>query len=152
VKILRGNEQGMEPFTSWAGETPFYVIIEAANGARFVIDLDEPGWMSEIDGLMRLPGTWVLMVKRFHDRPDGVPMLAVVVGEGDQPYYTKHTVGIAVGPGAGGTLAAYGIGKKRLDGTTERMWIMPNGVVCSGDDVDIIGVEMLQSASSQATG
>ena len=140
MKIL--DEGGL--FSGWAGDTPYFVVIKTGGG-MCLIDLDESGWMSEREGLMRAPGEWILFAKRDVNSLDGVPILVVIVHDGDQPYYTKRTIGIAVGPGAGREIAVYGIGKKRLDGQTDRMWVLPNGIVCSGDDVDIIATGMLKS-------
>lgn len=144
MKILREGQ----PFTGWAGESPFFLVITTEDGGHMV-DVDEPGWMSEVPGLMRAPGEWLLVAKRVHDRPDGVPVLVMRVSEGEQPYYSRHTVGIAVGPGSGGEMVVYGIGKKRLDGHTDRMWTLPTGTVCAGDDVDKIVVDILQARASQ---
>jgi len=141
VKILEEGQQ----FTGWAGETPYYLIINTEDSRHFLLDLDEPGWMSERDGLMREPGEWILVAKRGSESLDGVPVLVVRVQDGEQPYYTKRTVGIAVGPGAGRQIAVYGIGKKKPDGETYRMWVLPNGIVCCGDDVDTIATSILKN-------
>jgi hypothetical protein len=98
------------------------------------IDLDTP-WHSLHADKMRLPGTWWLVHKQSRR-----PMMVVVVHEGDQPYFTKHHVGNLM---AGRELIAYGMGKKCADGTVVRNWLLPNGVICGGDDVDEIASRML---------
>lgn len=148
MKIAREGH----PFTGWAGESPFFLVITTSDGVH-VVDVDEPNWMGEIPGLMRATGEWMLVAKRAHDRPDGMPMLVMLVADGEQPYYSRHTTGIAIGPAAGSEMVTYGIGKKRKDGHTDRMWVLPTGTVCPGDDVDKIVVDIMQSrASQQATG
>ena len=87
---------------------------------------------------MREPGVWALVSKAM-----GRALLVVRVYPGDQPYYTARHVGIA---GSGGTneVTAYGIGKKQADGQMVRVWILPNGVVCGGDDVDDLGIALVK--------
>ena len=40
---------------------------------------------------------------------------------------------------------AYGIGKKRLDGHVDRLWVLPTGVICAGDDVNVLGEALAQA-------
>lgn len=121
--------------SDWHGDHPLYLALiyedEIVN-----IDLDEPGWMTTHADNMRRPGTWVLRHK------SGVDLMAMIVIEGEQPYYTARHVGV-VGNAGSNEVTAYGIGKKRLDGHVDRLWLLPNGVVCAGDDVSVLGVRLV---------
>lgn len=135
-------------WTGWAGETPYFLVINEGptNGPvsdSWAIDLDEPGWTDS--PLMRVEGEWVLVAKQAVDSVAGTPVLAMRVLPGEQPYYHKRHVGIAYGPGSG-EVEFYGIGKKRLDGHVDRLWIMPNGIIVPGDDGDIIATRMLKQS------
>lgn len=122
----------------WQGPTPFFLVIQA-DGVDTIIDLDQSKWAKTYKKLMRQPGTWALMHKEGRRPP-----LLVIVHPGDQPYYTARHVGITSSAG-GNEVTAYGIGKKRPDGSMVRVWIMPNGIVCGGDDVDDIGTRMVRA-------
>lgn len=122
----------------WQGPTPWYLMIHPA-GPVVTIDLDEAGWATTHADLMRAPGLWVLVHKE-NQRPP----IMLVVHDGDQPYYTARHVGVT-GSAGGNEITAYGLGKKLPDGTVQRMWILPNGIVCGGDDVDDIGVRMVKA-------
>jgi hypothetical protein len=128
-----------QPHGGWRGTNPFYLIIVLPD-QNVGIDLDEAGWATAYAAYMRAaPAQWVLVDKAEHRQ-----RLAVIVKPGDQPYYTARHVGIAVGLGGGSQLTAYGIGAKRVDGCVERLWYLPDGCVCTGDDVDDIGIVMLK--------
>ena len=142
MKIFENNS-GVE-FTGWAGDNPFFLAINVG-GQSLIVDLDEPGWMWEREGLMRETGEWVLVAKNDANAALGTMVLSIRVLDGEQPYYTKRHFGSLL---AGGEIVVYGIGKKRLDGHVDRMWILPNGVICAGDDVDIIAPNILRGASS----
>jgi hypothetical protein len=118
-----------------AGDTPFLLIIETGLASGNIgIDLDT-AWTREHADVLREPGTWWLA-----DKQTGQPVMGLVVEPGDQPYFTKHHVGNLM---AATELVAYGLGKKRLDGTMVRIWLLPNGIICGGDDVDIIASRMV---------
>jgi len=135
-------------FTGWAGETPYFLVINTMDPKQSnIVDLDEAGWMWERDGLMRATGEWVLVAKRDISSMQGTPIIAIRVLDGEQPYYTKRHIGMMMG--GAGELMVYGIGKKRVDGHVDRLWILPNGIICAGDDVDIIGVNILKGISAQ---
>lgn len=135
----------------FAGDNP-YVLIVVTSDETALIDLDETGWAKRYGHLMRAPGRWILGRKT-----DSTPILTLAVSDGEQPYYTSHVVGVALLPppdALGMTtsqaldlrsrseIRAYGIGKKRLDGHVDRMWILPSGAICTGDDVDVLGEEI----------
>jgi hypothetical protein len=88
---------------------------------------------------MRAKAVWFLMEKTRH-----TPVLAVWVNEGDQPYYTARHVGIT-GSAGGNEIIAYGIGKKTVSGEMVRLWVLPNGSICGGDDVDDFGVRFVKA-------
>jgi hypothetical protein len=123
----------------WKGDSPFFLVIapddRTREGGNIGIDLDEGGWIARHAEVMRIPSTWWLHLKQT-----GMPLFCLVVEEGDQPYFTKNHVGNLM---AGSEIVSIGIGKKGKDGTMTRLWILPNGVVCGGDDVDIISSRML---------
>jgi hypothetical protein len=119
----------------WGGETPFFLIIEIEEtGERIGVDLDSP-WTTTHAKYLREPGTWWLT-----DKDSSRVVMAVIVEPGDQPYFTKHHVGNLM---VQRELVAFGLGKKRADGTMVRNWLLPNGIICGGDDVDIIASRML---------
>jgi hypothetical protein len=121
----------------WHGDFPFFLVIEPddkTNG-NVGIDLDEPGWVATHAEFMRTPGTWVL----FHKESTRA-VFGMVVEQGDQPYFTKHHVGNLM---AGSQITTVGIGKKGRDGEMTRLWLLPNGIVCGGEDVDILAARMI---------
>ena len=87
----QGSDEALAArFTSWAGENPYYLAIseETNEGrVRHFIDLDEQGWMSEKPELMRCASTWILIAKSAYDSYAGRAVLAMVVQDGQQPYY-----------------------------------------------------------------
>jgi hypothetical protein len=121
--------------SDWLGSTPVFLVIQLASGEGIGIDLDEPGWAKTYAEHLRVPSIWRLFSK------DQQPRLVLNVFKGEQPYYTARHVGIA---GSGGTneIIAYGIGKKR-GRHVERLWLLPDGSVCSGDDLEILAIKML---------
>lgn len=120
------------------GTTPYFLVLSAEDDGIH-IDLDEPQWATTYAEWMRRPCVWFLVHKETQQ-----PLLAVWVHEGDQPYYTARHVGITSSAG-GNEITAYGIGKKRPDGSMVRLWAMPNGTICGGDDVDDLGVRMVKA-------
>lgn len=121
----------------WSGETPFFLIIELdekPEAGNLGIDLDT-GWTTQHAEHLRSPGTWWLVSKQTR-----MPVMGLIVAAGDQPYFTKHHVGNAL---AQREVIAYGMGKKLHDGTMVRNWLLPNGIICGGDDVDIIAARMV---------
>lgn len=129
----------------WKGPNPFYLIIQTADQGNTVIDLDETGWATTYADLMREPGAWILSHKSFLR---AVAMVLVLPGE--QPYYTARHVGMAFG--GTGEVTAYGIGKKRLDGHVDRIWVLPNGMICTGDDVEPIAIAFIKGGLTDAQG
>jgi hypothetical protein len=123
--------------TTWLGTTPYVLIIEPVDRAvqTLLVDLDEPGWITTHSAYLRAPGVWTLVGKPESPRA----ILSMVVLEGEQPYYAARHIGIA-GGGGSNEIIAYGIGKKQISGIVMRLWSMPNGSVCGGDDAELIGI------------
>lgn len=118
----------------WHGDNPYYLLCVSKTlmaGLYQRIDLDEPQWATKYSEWMREPGEWHLIRKE----DDGVA-LSIVVFDGEQPYYTSRVFGTTTSPN---TIRAYGIGKKQRDDTVMRLWILENGQICGGDDVDTFG-------------
>ncbi len=135
----------------WEGETPYFLVINTgptvgAIEQSFIVDLDHRGWHEEAGSLMRDEAEWLLVAKRDHVALAGNAVIALRVLPGEQPYYTKKIVGIAYG--GSGELWLYGIGKKRLDGHVDRLWILPNGIIVPGDDGELFADRILRAMST----
>jgi hypothetical protein len=117
----------------WSDDNPYWLQIWHEDGRSVAIDLGESGWMSTFSDWMRGRSRWMLIEKMT-----GHAVFVVDVFEGEQPYYTARHVGVA-GSGGSNEVVAYGIGKKRIDGHTDRLWVLPTGEICAGDDVDSLG-------------
>jgi hypothetical protein len=136
MEVIEGTAVEVQA-TGWHGEFPFYLVIEPTDNANgnIGIDLDETGWVETNKVAMRAPGTWWL----YH-KDSGRPLLCVIVEEGDQPFFVKHHVGNLM---AGSEVIAIGLGKKTVKGEAVNLWLLPNGVICGGDDVDVVASRML---------
>ena len=122
----------------WSDANPYYLLIFCREDV-LMVDLGVTGWIAELGDVMRSPGHWYLIPKAGR-----LPTLAIIVHEGEQPYYVARHIGV-VGSGGGNELTVYGIGKKKKDGNVERLWALPNGHVCAGDDVDEFGRAALEA-------
>jgi len=118
---------------------PYDLMLVDDTQAVVFIDVELHQWHSVYASWMRRPGWWLLRRKE-----DSSIALTVRVNEGDQPYYTARHIGIA-GSGGSNEIIAYGIGKKCHDGSMVRLWVMPDGAVVGGDDVDQLGVLMVRA-------
>lgn len=124
----------------WHDSNPFYLTIVLDDERYIEQDLGEPGWIDKLSkaGFMRAPGSWYLVRKE-----GGVIALMLTVADGEQPYYSaRHAGFVTTEQNIEGT--AYGIGKKRIDGHADRLWLLSNGCVVTGDDVDSIIVRLLK--------
>ena len=138
MEVIEGTATRVEDAPGgWAGDFPFFLVIEPNDktDGNIGIDLDESGWLTTYAKYMRMPGAWFL----YH-KGSGSPVMCVIVEDGDQPYFTRHTVGNLM---AGGMITTVGIGKKNRDGSVTRLWLFPNGLFCGGDDVDVIASRMM---------
>jgi hypothetical protein len=124
----------------WQGDHPFFLLIEADDPTHGTvsIDLDQRGWAERYASFLRIPSVWSLISKASSN-----PVFRMVVLDGEQPYYTRRTVGIA-GSGGSNSVSFIGIGKKRNDGHVDRLWLGPDGVAVTGDDVDLLGTRLLK--------
>lgn len=117
---------------------PYYLLLVRPTGEELKIDVEEYQWMTTYADWMRGRSIWHLVRKA-----NNTIVFAVDVFDGEQPYYTAKHIG-AMGSGGGNEIVAYGIGKKRLDGFVDRLWVLPNGLVCGGDDVETLGRQYLE--------
>lgn len=122
----------------WKDDNPYYLLI-ADDDEGVEVDLGESGWLTRYREWLRRPGLWALVRKATSET-----ILVVQVLPGEQPYYTARHVGVT-GSAGGNEIIAYGIGKKAIDGTMTRLWVMPGGMVCGGDDVDTLGVRLVKA-------
>jgi hypothetical protein len=124
----------------WLDANPFYLVIVLEDGRNIEQDLAQPGWIAKLNeaGWLRAPGSWYLVRKN-----GGVIALMMLVAAGEQPYYVaRHAGFVTTDVNLEGI--AYGIGKKRIDGHTDRLWVLANGCAVVGDDVDEIIVRLLK--------
>jgi hypothetical protein len=137
VEVIDGQATNVVETHGWNGEFPFFLVIEPRDQSfgNVGIDLDEPGWVERNKHVMRAPATWIL----YH-KESSRPLFCVIVEEGDQPFFVKHHVGNLM---AGSEVIAVGIGKKTVKGEVVNLWLLPNGVVCGGDDVDVVAGRIL---------
>jgi hypothetical protein len=118
---------------------PFDLLLVDDEQRTCFVDVEEHQWHETHADWMRRPGWWLLRHKG-----SSAVALTVRVNEGDQPYYTARHIGIA-GSGGSNEVIAYGIGKKAHDGTMLRLWVMPDGAVVGGDDVDQLGILLVRA-------
>jgi hypothetical protein len=124
----------------WKGDKPVFLVIRQYfdhGPSSTVIDLDEGGWTTKYADLMRVPGVWMLCSKEASEKLGVLmPIFIMQVEEGDQPYFTMKHVGIlSFGDVEGPESVTYGIGKKKPNGTVERLWLLPNGSTTINEDV-----------------
>lgn len=137
--------------SDWSAENPYMLMIDVADKStgtvlRHVVDLDEPGWMSEKPELMTVESEWVLLRRTGGGAFNNVPVLAMSVLSGEEPYYAKRHIGVMYG--GKGEFVIHGIGKKARDGAMHRMWILPNGIVVPSDDCDVIVSRILKQMNT----
>jgi hypothetical protein len=119
---------------------PFDLLLVDDYQNTCFIDVEEHAWHAKYADWLRRPGWWLLRRKGTN-----AVVLTVRVAEGDQPYYTARHVGTGLGSPGQAEIIAYGIGKKCADGSMVRLWVMPDGVVVGGEDVDRLGVLMVRA-------
>jgi hypothetical protein len=130
--------------SEWYGDHPFYLVLSFPDENK-IIDLDEGQWSTTYADYLRRPGNWILVHKA-----SGAEVLGIIVRDGDQPYYTARHIGV-MGSAGSNEITAYGIGKKRPDGFVERLWLLPTGMVVTGDDVEEIGVRLIHLLGPRPT-
>jgi hypothetical protein len=138
------EDESRAQFGGWLGANPYYLMIilppndERPDQSVAEIDLDQRGWTTQYADFLRAVGQWYLVRKS-----GSIVVATMLVQFGEQPYYVGRHIGFA--GGQGGETIAYGIGKKRLDGHVDRIWVMANGCVTLGDDVESISIDLLRS-------
>lgn len=126
------------PVPEWQGDIPVFVLI-VREGQLIIWDPDEKDWIANHQDLMRSAATWHLVTKD----PQEI-VLSLVVKEGDRPYYKARHFKRGLEDDAP-HVAAYGIGKKRIDGHVDQLWYFLDGQICGGDDVNVFGnVKLMQ--------
>jgi hypothetical protein len=137
-----GAEDWLRERGGWQGTNPFWLLLDLDDGEVVRIDLDQPGWIAEHSaaGHLRAPGYWHLV------RKDWTVAGTIIVLAGEQPYYVARHVGYAnVGiAGVDAEVICYGIGKKRTDGSVDRLWITEQGLVTVGEDIEKIALDLLR--------
>lgn len=148
TELALALSEGGVAMTKWHDDNPFVLIIVKDVDEAVIIDLGEPKWLDKYADWMRVKSRWFLARKpRFtDDRPDGplMPVLWLNVEDGDQPYYTARHTGIA-GVDTQNEVVSYGIGAKRANGAVDRMWVLPNGLICVGEDVDTLALHLVKA-------
>lgn len=145
----------LEP-PAWAGDKLYFLAIETTTGAAegnyrpldariILIDLDEPGWVAKHADLMRTPGVWHLV----HKGDSRIPF-SMILNEGEQGYCLIRHIGVMGATKA--EVSVYGIGKVRVDGHTDRLWVLPNGQVCGGDDAEPLAKAYLRMRTLSPAG
>lgn len=135
------EEQLRAEHDGWLGPNPYYLMIVLDSGRNAEIDLDQSKWLDFFANYLREPGQWYLVRKLGR-----LIVATMLVHPGEQPYYVAKHVGFTSVNDGGpkGETINYGIGKKRLDGHVDRIWIMANGCVTLGDDVEPISLTLLK--------
>jgi hypothetical protein len=141
----------------WADDNPYFLVCVAAERHpergydTATIDLGEQGWHVKHSEWMRRPSEWYLCEKAAPQRA----VLALIVNDGDQPYYVKKHVGqMELDTGRSRSLVVHGIGKK-VPATpdayerTDRIWILPHGVICGGEDVERLAIAVVSTMEWQ---
>jgi len=123
------------------GTNPYFLLWVTESG-HLLIDLDESGWMARHGHIFREAGDLYLV-----DKEDQSIILSVNLAEGEQGYYVARHVG---NTGVGETIA-YGIGKKRVDGNEDNLWVFEWGQVCAGKDVERFAIMGLRSGLTNLT-
>lgn len=133
------EEELRAQYDGWLGANPYNLMIVLDSGRIAEIDLDKQKWMEWYSEFLRAPGTWYLVRKA-----DKVIVTMMLVKDGEQPYYVARHVGF-LNSNANTETINYGIGKKRLDGHVDRIWVMSNGCMVMGDDGEAIALDLLKS-------
>jgi hypothetical protein len=135
AELTEVREDVSKTASGWVGESPFFLVFERGPGDNVGIDIDTSGWIEANKGLFRTPGTWLMLHKQSMK-----PVLCVSLDEGDQFFFTKRHTGNLM---AGREVISYGMGKKQADGWEIKLWLLPNGMICGGEDVDLLASRML---------
>lgn len=133
----------------WKGDSPYILVVVRHMKRRKapevrIIDLDEPGWMVKNRALLAYaPATWHLARKSEPPRIDVRISMSVLPLE--KPRFLIRHVGRA-NAHSNREVKAYGLVKLRRDGHSDKLWVLPNGQVCGGDDVDQFAMSILRGS------
>jgi hypothetical protein len=150
----------------WLGDSPYFLLIvslEPNEGGAFghlVLDVDKPQWQVEYKDWLERSAEWYLCEKGGSQRA----LLAQIVYRGEHPYYLKRNIGeIRINDSAGRSISAHGIGKRvpavyDTSGKrrklvkperTDRLWLLPGNVVCGGEDVEKLAMNVVATLEWQ---
>jgi hypothetical protein len=118
----------------YKGSNPMALMIVPRGEQPVMIDLDEPGWVQTYAELLAKSGTWHLW------RKIGTLVFSMAVQEDERPFYLARHIRRTDGSPE---VIAYGIGKLRIDGHHDHLWILPNGQICGGDDVEPLALSLM---------
>jgi len=136
----------------WKGDNPFYLMIrhpQLSDGkiVNTIIDLDEEDWKDRNREIIGLPGKWFIV-----NKVDGVTPIAMLVKDGEIPFYRARHVGVGAGTEDNTVTAevvAYGLGKELEFGHEHILWhFYPANVTVSNEDVNAIGIEVLKISNA----
>lgn len=127
--------------SEWQGDHPYFLMFVYDGGEEIeVVDLDRDQWMVDQGWIFRKAGELHLVRKA-----DNVVVLSVNTTEGEQSYYVGRHVGIAGGVNPShNEVVAFGIGKKRVNGNQDNLWVLPWGQICGGNDVEFFALKGLK--------
>ncbi len=149
----------------WVDDNPYFLLLvamekkEDGTQESLILDVGLTGWMVTYADWLRRPAEWYLCEKVDPQRA----IAAQLVYDGDKPYYLKRHIGqMQLGTGRHRSIEVHGIGKrvpavyrtgKRKNSSpvlvtperTDRIWIMPHGVVCGGEDVEKLALTIVST-------
>lgn len=163
----------------WVGDNPYFLLIQSLEpneGGAFghlVLDVDKSGWQVEYKDWLDRSAEWYLCEKQ----PPNRAVLAQIVYRGEHPYYLKRHIGqVRLNDSASRSIIIHGIGKrvpaayetwteedrdargevtlkKRRKLTrperTERLWLLPGNVVCGGEDMEKLAMNVVMALEWQ---
>jgi len=159
----------------WADDNPYFLIMVALernpDGSldTLTLDLGEQGWETTHADWLHRAAEWYLCEKVDPQRA----IVGQIVYEGEHPYYVKRHIGqMELNTGRHRALVAHGIGKKVpaayetymehdargeevvrrrkiRDKRTDRLWILPHGLICGGEDIEKMALAVVSTMEWQ---
>lgn len=131
---------------SQPSSNPFFLVVrrygDDGENTSVAIDLDTPKWKETFSSVLKATGVWFLCHRETSKKLGKLyPVLAMKVDDGEDPSYIARHIGKLDDMDA--EIICYGIGKTLSDGTSMRLWAMPNGMVTGGEDVYELGAGMV---------
>jgi hypothetical protein len=153
----------------WRSDDPYFLLLvalerkEDGTQDHLILDVGETGWATTYADWLRRPAEWYLCEK---DPPQRA-VVGQMVYAGEQPYYVKRNIGqMELGTGRYRQVEVFGIGKKvpaaygpgRTKRSkvlvsperTDRVWVLPHGLVCGGEDVEKMALAVVSTMEWQA--